>query len=584
MLKPTLKDSGVPEILSIFLTIVGVMMLVWYLRFVETGVPIQLLFAGVILISFGNMLAFVTLHIKSNNVHFLFVLFLTTFILINLYTIRFGSLQGSDVLFEYTSARTTIEQGTWALGRSSFEYYFSSLSVSLVPALLSKITGANLFLTFEVIMRLVAAMLPLTIFVTVKAIFRNTKLAGLSALLFSQLYFNFILLPSLMRQFMAEIAFVLTILILVRMYRKKSSNLWALTIILFGFIFGLVAYHYTVAYWAVIILLSLFLFESIVPSLPKKMLKIMKGSHLLRRRRILRVEYFLLFLVLLVSWTVLTNIVNFVFAIHNQTFLLGSESIPVGSAIGKYQTGWLTGSATGPVTTAWFLLGGLFAAIGFLYFIFKVPKQTRHLPWIFGALVMFIAVAIWITPSFSGGLISLDRVYLIGSIFFTTFSAGLLLKINSKLKVVIVIFLLLNLPINMLLLANQNYVLYQKESNVSPSLEMIQNILREPSFVLSEWLSAHKSNETIIRADNPTGYRSLFLNAQFYAQIFPFIPSAYNGTGLFFFHYLNIKYGLWQTGEQSYATFSPEIVFNQTSVFYNNGQAMLVSYPSDRGT
>jgi uncharacterized membrane protein len=594
MLKPSsLKNSGVPEILSVFLTLVGVMMLVWYLRFVEAGVPIELLFAGVILLSFGNVLAFVTLKSKSNNVHFIFVLFLTTFILINLYTFRFGSLQGSDVLWEYTTARTTLEQGTWALGRSSVDNYFSSLSVSLVPALLSEITGANLSLIFEVIMRLVAALLPLTIFVTVKEIFRNTKLAGLSALLFCQLYFNFELLPSLMREFMAEIAFVLTILILVRMYRKKSSNLLALTIILFGFLFGLAAYHYTVAYWAIFILLPLFLFETIVPSIPKKILKIIKGSQLLHRRRILPVEYLLLFLVLFCFWTVLTNLGPFLTEIHNEVYLLAGGSQPAGISTGQYEVGWFSGSAVGPVTTAWFLLLPLLAGLGFLYFIFKVPKQTRHLPWVFGTLVMFIAVAIWITPSFHGGSVYLDRVYLTGSIFFTTFSAGLLLKINSKLKkinsklkVVLVIFLLLNLPINMVLLADQRYVLYQKESNVSPQLELFQDIVREPSLVFSEWLNAHESNELIIQADNPTGYRSLYLlNSQFTIEgTSSTSPSEYNGTGLFFLQYLNIKYGLWQTSDQSDASFSPEVVLNQTSVFYDNGQAMLVSFPSDRGT
>jgi len=577
----TLKNSNTLKIIAIFLTTVGAMMLVWYLRFVETGLPIQLLFAGVMLISFGDMLAFVTLHARSQNFHFLFVLFLTTFILINMYDIRFGSLQGSDVLYEFQTARKTAEQGTWTLERANSDNYFSAVSVSLVPSLLSEITGLNLFLIFEIIIRIVAALLPLILFVTIKETFRNTKHAGLSALLFSQLYFNFHLLPSLMRQFMAEIAFVSTVFILIKIHHKGSSNPWAWAIPLTISMFGLAAYHYTVAYWAVFVLLFLFLFEFMVSSAPKRILQIIKGSQLAHGRRLFRAEYLLLFLVLLVSWTVVTNLSPFVTDLHNELYLL-SGGKP--SASGQYQVNWLGGSPAGPITTAWFLLEGVLAAIGFLYFVFKVPKQTRHLPWTIGALVMFAAVAIWISPSFSGGLIYLDRVYLIGSIFFTTFSAAFLLKIDSKLKVLIVVFILLNLPINMLLIPNQRYVLYHKESDVTPGDELLQNIVREPSFIFSQWLVAHQSYNYEIHADDPTGYRSLFYASNNYStdrSIDPFASTQSMGNelhGLFFFHYINLEYGIWQTGERSYSSFSIENVQNRT-VTYNNGQALLVSFP-----
>jgi len=524
------------------------------------------------------MLAFITVRARSNNMHFLFVLFLTTFFLINLPTIRFGTLQGSDVLYEYKSARTTLEQGTWDLGRSDYESYFSSFSVSLVPAILSEMTGANLFLIFEVIMRLVAATLPLCIFVTVKASFKNTRIAALSSLLFAQNYFNFNTLPYLMRQFMAEIALVLVILLIVRLYSGKPSSLFAT--ILLGMIFCVAAYHYTVAYFVMAILFFLLAFETWVNSIPQEILRLIRGTNLLHRRRILRVEYLAVFLVLLCSWTVLTNLIPVVNYIHNVTYLLTGGSQPAGISTGKYQTtSWLTGGAVGLVTTAWFLMGALLSGLGFLYFVFKVRKQTRHLPWAIGALLMFISVVIWINPSFSGGFIYLDRVYLVGSIFFTAFSAGFLLKVNRKLKVFLALFLLLNLPINMLLLDHSRYLLYNRESAVSPHLQLTQTIVLKPSFVFSEWLNTHQFNETIILADNPTGARSLYcLDFRFWVQPFPFDISSCNETQLVFLHYLNLDYGLWQTGEQDSVSFSIGEVLNQSSIAYNNGQAVLASY------
>jgi hypothetical protein len=201
------------------------------------------------------------------------------------------------------------------------------------------------------------------------------------------------------------------------------------------------------------------------------------------------------------------------------------------------------------------------------------------LPWAIGALVMFAAVAIWISPSFSGGLIYLDRVYLIGSIFFTAFSAGILLKLNSKLRILIVIFILLNLPINMLLIPHQRYVLYHKESDVAPVDELLQNIVREPSFIFSKWLAARSSYTYEIQADNPTGDRSLFYASNQFST--PSDSTEFTGRelhGLFFLHYINLEYGIWQTGERSQISFSIENIQKRV-VTYSNGQAMLVSFP-----
>jgi hypothetical protein len=55
-------------------------------------------------------------------------------------------------------------------------------------------------------------------------------------------------------------------------------------------------------------------------------------------------------------------------------------------------------------------------------------------------------------------------------------------------------------------------------------------------------------------------------------------PTGYDLHGLFFFHYINLEYGLWQTDERSHVSFSIENIQKRT-VTYNNGQALLVSFP-----
>jgi hypothetical protein len=427
-------------------------------------------------------------------------------------------------------------------------------------------------------MRLIAAILPLVLFFTVKEIFENVKIAALSAVIFSQTYFNAFLLPSLMRQYITEIFLVLAIFVLVRTHKKRSSRVWSWTIPLVLFLFGLATYHYTVAYWVIPIVGAAFLFERLIPSIPRKLLGAIKAIRLTDERKLLRAEYLLLFMVFFVSWTALVGLTPFVINLHNEIYLITGGK-PAGTT-GKYQTSWLTGSPAGPITTAWLALDAALGALGFIYFVFNYPKRSEHAFWGIGGLVMFVAVAIWITPSFAGGLIYLDRVYLLGLIFFVAFAAGLLVALPKKFRVFLFLFLFLNLPMNMLLASHQRYVLYHKEAEIVPTDALIQNIIREPSFVMSVWLDTFPANNTIVYADDPTGIRSLFyLHEDYRVSSFVETPLNYTGSGLFAFHYYNLVHGLWQTGERTYSDFSVDDVLNRTSVVYNNGEAALVSFP-----
>jgi hypothetical protein len=214
-----------------------------------------------------------------------------------------------------------------------------------------------------------------------------------------------------MRQNIAEIALVLSIFLLVRMFQKKSSRLWAWSILLAVAFFGAASFHYTVAYWSIGIFIAIFFIEALIPFLPEKLLNLFKLSKLKQERKIFRLEYLLLFLVFIAFWTITTNFLPFLTDINSQLYLLSGGVTPGGSQQGSYQVGWLSGSQVGLPTTIWFLLNAGIDALGFIYFLFFVPKQKRHLPWAVAALVMFGAIAIWVAPSFSGGLIYLDRVY-----------------------------------------------------------------------------------------------------------------------------------------------------------------------------
>ena len=557
--------------------VLGIILLVFFLRNVDNGASPVWLFTGVILVSLGNVMAFLT--IDKRLVHFFFILFITTFFLMTMFDVRFGTMQGSDITAEYVTSKITVNDGSWLLARADQgEAYFSSASVSILPAIICKVTGLDLMPIFQWVLRLVIAILPILIFLTVKEIFQNVKLAGLSALIFSQFYFNFNLLNFLIRQGIAEIFLVLTFFLVVKLHRSESKSLAYAVLIPFS-MFGLVIGHYTLNYWSVIIIGFIFVLCFAIGSLPKKLLVLFRIVNLKMEKPILSSVFLVFFIAMSAFWIYFTNLTSFLITVHNELSLLSPRTTVISSIS---QSSWIFNNPAGPIVGYWFILTAALIAFGFVYAIFKIPKRSQHVPWIGGGLIMLGTMGLWVV---AGNLmlgLYLDRIYTMGAIFFTTFAAFVLLFADKKLKVVVIIFLLLNLPINMLLPSYQRYVLYTQEKSVNPEVAVNQRYIRVPEFTAAVWLRQHA-------ADNMTFYTD-FGNAWYYAgDRVSYLHSEdppTNTTNVnsvyFIFHYYNLKYSLWQkiiAGSTLGVTetFAIDSYLNSSSVFYNNGEAAITA-------
>jgi len=580
----TWKIKGVREnsrFFSVILAVLSIILLVFFLRHVDNGASTVLLFAGAVLLSLSNVLAFLTVDDYLSNVHFFFVLYVTTFFLLVMYDLRFGILQGCDITIEYTSSKITVTDGAWLLSRAQGERYFSSASVSLIPAVISKITGLDLMPTFQWTMRLVIATLPIILFLTVREIFKNVKLAAFSALILSQSYFTFTLLTFLVRQGIAEIFLVLTIFLLVKLHQAESNNLAYLILVIFS-TFGLVTSHYTLNYWSVIMIIGIFSLCFIIGMLPKKLLLWIKIINLKMEKPIINGVFIIFFIAASVFWIYFTNLTSFLMDIHNELYLL-SPTKGVTSSV--TQTSWILNNPAGPIVGAWFDFTALLIPVGFLYVLFKMPKRSRHMPWLGGGLVMLGTMALWVAAGSRMLGLFLDRIFTMGELFFTTFTAIPLLLLNKKLKILVILFLLFNLPINMLLPSYWRYALYRPEESIDPKIGVVQRYIRVPEFSAAVWMDKHANRNLTFYTD----FGETWFYARYHISIAASEEPPTNSTNTYFIlHYYNLKYGLWQKIFQGSTLaliedFPIDSLLNNCSVVYSNGEAAIISRMETEG-
>lgn len=555
---------------SVILCTFGIILLVFFLRNVESGASVMLLFSGALLLGLSNVLAFLT--IGEHRVHFFFVLFVTTFFLLTMFDTRFGVLQGSDIVWEYTTAKITLKDGAWLLTRAATgERYFSSASISLFPAVVSRVAGLDLIPIFQWILRFVLAFLPLVIFQTVQEIFGNIRLSALSALIFSQFYFNFNLLNFLVRQGIAEIFLVLTIFSLVKLHKAESKR-FAYVVLVSLSIFGLVVSHYTLNYWSIILVGGIFATCFLVGNLPKKLLSFFRIFDLRMEKPIIDSVFLILFVAVSIVWIYFTNLIPFLFDVHNELYLLApSTAVTVTST--APQSSWFFNNPAGPVVGFWFDFTAILIPIGFFYMLFRMPKQSRHMPWVGGGLVMLAILAFWVVAGSRALGLYLDRILTIGALFFTTFMALCVLLFDKKLKVFAIVFLLINLPVNMVLPSYQRYVLYRPEESVFPRVALLQRIIRVPEFTASIWLDRHAKENLTVCTDFFEEFFYVLYNVSFtYSEAPPI-----NSTSTFFLlHYYNLRYGLWQA-PLSVVDFPVSDLLNNSCIIYNNGDAAIIA-------
>lgn len=564
------KRATMLKVLSVILCSVGSVPFLYFFATVDSGTPLFVLFVGVSCLSISALLAIVTVKDNSKNLHFIFILYFTTLLLFSMYRIRFNNLSSGDVLQEYRIARNTLEQGVWSISRSSWQRYFSSVSVSLTPAVVSQVTGLDLLLIFMYGYRIITSILPVILYCTVNEVFKNAKLSAIAAVLFSQLYFNLTKLMNLTRQQVSEIFLILTLFTLFKMYNGNKKNHRAYISMIFIFMFGFISSHYTISYFSVLIFGAIFLSSLVLPSLPKKLLSLIRVHR--PSIRPFKRQILALLLVFSLIWWSTVDLTNFMGDVSNQF-----DTITGRRRLGThYQVEFITSNPMGPIVTTWFDMQAALVPIGFLYVTFRKKKDEKMITWMVACLIMLMAMALWLTPQQSSSGCYPDRIYVIGAIFFTSFSASILyLLANRKyLKVLLIVFLLLNLPMNMFLPAHLKYPNYHIEEDIPAEENVLREVPRNAEFTLQIWADKHTTYSTFL-ISSIGGINTFHVHGYSIGSETPFSnESDYN---YIFLDHFALLYGLWRTGELSYESINVAMLLNQSSVIYNNGRAALIS-------
>jgi uncharacterized membrane protein len=562
-------QQGWVRIASVLLCAIGSIPFLYFFGTVDAGTPLPVLLIGVALLSTSCLLSLVTVEDNSKNYHFIFFLYFSTLIFFTMFRIRFDSLPYGDVLAEYRTAQNTLEQGTWLLERSEWERYLSSISVSLTPAIVSQITGLDLLFLFKYGYMIVTAILPVALYYLVDEVFANAKVSATSSVLFSQLYFNHRKLMNLTRQQVTEVHLVLFLLVLFKIaFRKRVSNR-SYGFLLLVFLISLITGHYTINYFALAIVLAMFLASFVIPYLPQRItnlfqLKTDRIKHIVNQR------LFLLIIVLSLVWWSTAQFTNFqsdiVQQITNLFFKTSQETY--------YQVGFIGSSPLGPIVTAWVDIQAGSAAIGFLYVVFRYRKGHKMVYWLIASAVMFAAMAFWLTPGQSYTGAYPDRIYIIGYLFFASFTAYILHRFWEKkyARILFVAFILLNLPMNMFLPAYSEYVHYNVESNVPATKNIKRMTPHTAELVLQAWINDNLPPET-------TSVHSYFFGNinLFYIRDEVMGASMPLNASYVFLDHLTLNHGLWRTGELGYDVLNLTAVLNERGLVYNSGQAALAT-------
>jgi uncharacterized membrane protein len=179
----------------------------------------------------------------------------------------FGSLVSSypwgwDIQKELYHANLVLANGVWNASVSGATN--SVISVTLLAPALTLITGVSVTWLFKIIYPLIFALVPLGLFIAFQSQ-TNDRTAFLAAFFVSSLFTYFGEMPALARQEIAEVFFVLLLILIVDKYqsapeKKRAYALYAI------FAISLVVSHYALAViflaYAVIAWLLLFLVEN----------------------------------------------------------------------------------------------------------------------------------------------------------------------------------------------------------------------------------------------------------------------------------------------------------------------------------
>lgn len=560
--------------LGLALTLFGVCFFLLYLSNVQVF-PFLFLELGVASIVIGIVISFKTLKDDSSTeICFLLAVYAMSFALSIMLFVRFGAFSGTDNLREFRAAQISAVFG-WntpsaisIAGNIENTPYLSCLSTTLLPSILSLTTGISLLSIFEFGLTAIASLRAVLVYLTVKAVFGRRDLAALSAILYSQLYF--IIFSYNMRNAVTTVLLLSAFLVFFKVTKRPSNMRLNFLLLLTFFVTGVVTYYYTITYSLIIISAVFTAVVYLDSNALKKTSKIKLSSNVLK----FSIFFSILVLCLSLAWFSLVPTSPF---FENLTALSHFFKPSILSSPYSITTQYITASPLGPIIDGWFEFGLALAGIGFLILLIEKKKTLQMRMWFAAGGLYLATFATTFIPYLYKTFGGWERVYQLGYVFLCAFTALAILKLDKRsYGLVLVIFLLLSLPMNLLLPDSSRYVLYHPESSVEPYLAVRQSYISDTEFAAAVWIQGHLSANLAITVDQRGFYDLYILDNPLY--------SLTNKLGFqsqyLFLTKFTVKYGLWIPYGGEPMISDPTPLLNSSNILYNNGNEMFLEKPN----
>jgi uncharacterized membrane protein len=164
------------------------------------------------------------------------------------FSLRGNLVYGFDISSEYYSLEQTVTSGVWHVNHSN-DAYGAMLSVTVLPAQLSALSGLPALLIFKVVYPVLGALFPVAVFLLARRVLSG-RWAFLAAALVLMQQTLFQQMPALARQEVATLLYAALILAVLDVSQSRRVR-WAFVVLLS---LGMVVSHYSTAYLAITIL------------------------------------------------------------------------------------------------------------------------------------------------------------------------------------------------------------------------------------------------------------------------------------------------------------------------------------------
>ncbi len=332
--------------------------------------------------------------------------------LISIFLVEWG-----DISFEYWSAKIALMDSIWDPTIAS--NVNGMISITMLAPIFSNIFALNLTWIFKIIYPILFSLVPLGLYQIIQKQ-TDSKVAFISVFFFMSMFTFFTTMLGLARQQIAELFFILSILLFIdqSMNRVKRSSL----LILFGS--SLVVSHYALSYLYIFSLNStwLIIFIKIIPKLQKLVKKISQDKSIIvhnfidAKSETLSTSFVMLSIIFALTWYLYvsnSSIFKSIIYIGNHI----ADSIFIDFLNPKATQGLdiiLAPSGTGLIgyfNKVIHLTTQFFIAIGLSFSLLKGKDRNFHLAYLAFSIPFFgFAISGLIVPYFAGAL-NTTRLY-----------------------------------------------------------------------------------------------------------------------------------------------------------------------------